>query len=128
MNVKTCVSHKEQEECTATNNSSTVVPPPSTQAQQSTPQARNKTTLRNQGSASPSTPQGSETPSISSGTSSTPRRQKFRNISEIYQQDEADSSAGLNSLFELFCHVDDPIPFEDAVKEEKWVAVINEEI
>ena len=84
--------------------------------------------MRNQGSASPSTPQGSETPSISSGTSSTPRRQKFRNISEIYQQDEANRNDSLNSLFALFCHVDDPIHFEVAVKEEKWVAVMNEEI
>ena len=128
MNVKTCVSHEEKDECTTTNNSSTVVPPPPTQAQQSTPQAGNKTTLRNQGSASPSTPQGSKTPSSSSGTPSTPRRPKFRNISEIYQQDEADSNAGINSLFALFCHVDDPIHFEDAVKEDKWVAEMNEEI
>ena len=84
--------------------------------------------MRNQGSASPSTPQGSETPSSSSGTSSTPRRPKFRNISEIYQRDEAGSNASLSSLFGLFFHVDDPIHFEDAVEEEKWVATMNEEI
>ena len=70
VNVKTCVSHEEQEECTTTNNSSTVFPPPPTQAQQSTPQTENKTALRNQGSSSPSTPQGSETPSSLSGTPS----------------------------------------------------------
>ena len=115
MNVKTCVSHEEKDECTTTNNSSTVVPPPPTQAQQSTPQVGNITAFRNQGSA-PSTPQGSETPSSSSGTPGTPRRPRFKNLSEIYEQ-EVDNENGINSLFYLFCHVDDPIHFEDAVKE-----------
>ena len=73
LNVKTCVSHEEQEEGTAVNNSSLVAPPPPPQAQQTTPQAGNRKTLRNQGSASSSTPQGTETPSNSSGTPSTLR-------------------------------------------------------
>ena len=85
VNVKTCMSHEEQEEMIAENNSSTVAPPPPTQAQLSTLQVGNKTTLRNQGGASPSTPQGSETPSSSSGTPSTPRRPTFINLSEIYE-------------------------------------------
>eukprot|EP00253_Pinus_taeda_P033406 PITA_33406 len=38
------------------------------------------------------------------------------------------TTTSLNSLFALFCHVDDPIHFEDAVKEEKWVAEMEEEI
>ena len=109
--MKTCVSHEEQEECTTTNNSSTVVPPPPTQAQQSTPQAGNKTALRNPGSASPSTPQGTETPSSSSGTPNTKRRPRFRNLSDIYEQGEVNDNSGLNSLFSLYFRVDDPIHF-----------------
>ena len=111
MNVKTCVSHEEQEELIAANNSSMVVPPPPTQAQQSTPQAGNITALRNQGSASPSTP----------------RRARFRKLSEIYEQ-EADNDNGMNSLFYFYYHVDDPIHFEDVVKEEKWIEAMNEDI
>ena len=71
----------------------------------------------------------SATPSdMSSPSSASTRRLKFRNLNEIYEQDEVDSGAGLNSLFALFCHVDDPIHFEDAVKEEKWVAAMEKEI
>ena len=77
--------------------------------------------------ASPSTPQGTTTSDMSSPSSASTRRPKFRNLNEIYEQDEVDTSAGLNSLFALFCHVDDPIHFEDAVKEEKWVATMDEQ-
>ena len=109
-----------------------MAPPPPTKAQQSTPQESNRTTLRNKGSASPSTLQGSTTPSSSSATPSTysenTRKPKLRNLSEIYEKEEVNSNAGLNSLFSLFCHVDDPIHFEDVVKEYKWVATMNEEI
>ena len=56
------------------------------------------------------------------------RRPKFRNLNQINEQDEVDSSISLNSLFALFCHVDDPMHFEDAVKEEKWVAAMEEAI
>jgi len=85
--------------------------------QQATPSTNNRTISHSQASASPSTPQ-SATPSDMSSPSSTSRRiPKFRNLNEIYEQDEVDNSTGLNSLFALFFHVDDPIHFEDAVKE-----------
>lgn len=32
------------------------------------------------------------------------------------------------ALFELFCHIDDPIHFQDAIKEENWVVGMEEEI
>ena len=115
--MKTCVSHEEQEEGTTTINPSLVAPSLSPQAQQTTPQDGNRTALRNQGSASPRTPRGTETPSSSSGTPCTPRRLRFKNMSEIYEQGEVNDNAGLNSLFSLYCHVDDPIRFEDVVKE-----------
>eukprot|EP00253_Pinus_taeda_P007670 PITA_07670 len=63
VNVKTIVSHEEEEEGTIANNPSLVAPPPPQQVQQTTPQAGIRTALRNQGSASPSTQQGSEIPS-----------------------------------------------------------------
>ena len=84
--------------------------------------------MRNQGSASPSLPQGTETPSSSSGTPSTARRLRFINLSEIYEQGEVNDNVGLNSLFDLYCHVDHPIHFEDAVNENKWIEAMNEEI
>ena len=28
----------------------------------------------------------------------------------------------------MFFHVDDPIPFEEAIKDEKWVAAMEEEM
>ena len=79
------MSHEEHEEGTTKNNPSLVAPPPPPQAQQTTPQAGNRTTLRNQGISPSSTPLRTETPSSSSGTPSTPRRLRFRNLSEIYQ-------------------------------------------
>ena len=84
--------------------------------------------MRNQGSASSGTPQGTKTLSSSSGTPSTPRRPRFRNLGEIYEQEEVNDNVVPNSLFAMYCHVDDPIHFEEAVKEEKWIEVMNEEI
>lgn len=65
---------------------------------------------------------------MSSPSSASTRRLKFGNLNEIYEQDEIDNNVGLNSLFALFCHVDDPIYFEDVIKEEKWVAEMEKEI
>ena len=95
--------------------------------QQATPSTNNRTVSRSQASASPSTPRSATPSGISSPSSASTRRPKFKNLNEIYEQDEVDSNAGLNSLFALFCHVDDPIHFEDAVKE-KWVTAMEEEI
>ena len=104
--MKTCISHKDKEELIAKRNSSMVAPPPPTQAQHSMLQEINRTTLRNQGSASPSTQHGFATPSSSSSTPSTSsanrRRPRFRNLSEIYEQEEVDNNVGLNYLFSLF--------------------------
>ena len=64
VNVKTCVSHEEEEEGETSNHPSMVAPPPPPQAQKTTPQAGNRTTLRDQGSSSPSTPHGSKLPLV----------------------------------------------------------------
>jgi len=105
-----------------------VAPPSPQQVQKTTPQAGIRTALRSQGSASPSTPQGSEIPSSSDGTPSTPRRPRLRNLNEIYEQGKVSNNTDLNSLFALYCHVDDPVHFEDAVNEDKWIEGMNEEI
>eukprot|EP00253_Pinus_taeda_P011549 PITA_11549 len=34
----------------------------------------------------------------------------------------------MNSLFPLYCHVDDPIHFEDAIEDKKWIEAMDEEI
>jgi len=65
---------------------------------------------------------------MSSPSSTSTRKPKFRNLNEIYEKNEVYIGIGLNSLFSLFFHVDDPIHFEDAVKEEKFVAKMEEEI
>lgn len=105
-----------------------MVPPPPQQIQQTTPQVGFRTALRSQGSASPSTPQGSEIPSSSDGNPSTPRRPRFRNLNEIYEQGEVSTNTSLNSLFTLYFHIDDPVHFQDVVNEDKWIEAINEEI
>jgi len=136
VNVKTCMPDEDKEEFPTTSNSSTVTPRTPTESQQIiqhvTPQKNNRTMLRSEASASPCTPQTFATPYTLNSTPSpsfaTIRGQKFINLSEIYEQNEVDCNVGLNSLFSLFFHVDYPIHFEDAVKEEKWVAAIDEEI
>lgn len=132
INFKACIPHEDREELTAASNSSTVTPSTPIQAQQSKQQAmpstNNRIVLRSQVSASPSTPRSATPSDISSPSLASTRRPKFRNLNEIYEQDEVDSGAGLNSLFALFCHVDEPIHFEYVVKEEKWVAAMEEEI
>lgn len=56
------------------------------------------------------------------------RREKFRNLIEIYEKNEVDNTQALNYLFALFSHVDDLIHFEDVVMKEKRVAPMNEEM
>eukprot|EP00253_Pinus_taeda_P009572 PITA_09572 len=34
----------------------------------------------------------------------------------------------MNSLFALYCHVDDPVHLEEAIKDRKWIEVLDEEI
>jgi len=131
-NVKACIPHEDKEELTTASNCSIVTPSTPIQVQQSKQQAtsskNNRTTSHSQASASPSTPQSTTPSDMSRPSSASTRRPKFINLNEIYQQDEIDSSIGLDSLFALFFHVHDPIHFEDAVKEEKWVATMEEEI
>eukprot|EP00253_Pinus_taeda_P016890 PITA_16890 len=85
-----------------------------TQGQQGTP-------LRINESASPSTPQGGNSSASSSTCTPNERGKKFRNLSDIYDE-------GMNSLFALFCHVDDPIHFEDVIKDKKLIEAMDEEM
>ena len=85
--------------------------------QQAMPSTNNRIVSRRQSSTSPSTPQSATPSDISSPSSTSTKRPKFRHLNEIYEQDEVDSSTGLNPLFALFCQVDDLIHFEDVVKE-----------
>eukprot|EP00253_Pinus_taeda_P006096 PITA_06096 len=85
-----------------------------TQGQQMTP-------LRLNESASPSTPQRGNSSASSSTCTPSERGKKFRNLSDIYDE-------GMNSLFALYCHVDDPIHFEDAIKDKKWIEAMDEEM
>ena len=34
----------------------------------------------------------------------------------------------MNSLFSLYCHVEDPIHFEEVVKDKKWIGAMDEQI
>eukprot|EP00253_Pinus_taeda_P029735 PITA_29735 len=111
VNVKQCLSHDEDDEEVTGMHPQTTVP---TQGQQGTP-------LRINESASPSTPQGGNSSASSSTCTPNERGKKFRNLSDIYDE-------GMNSLFALFCHVDDPIHFEDAIKDKKWIEAMDEEM
>lgn len=111
MNVKNCLSHDEDDEEMAETHPQTAAP---TQRQQATPLKRNE-------SASPSTPQGGNSSASSSTCTPNERGKKFRNLSDIYDE-------GMNSLFALYCHVDDPIHFEDAIKDKKWIEAMDEEM
>ena len=117
VNVKSCLSHDEDEEDMAENNTSSVAQPPPTQGQQGTPQAGVRKPLRRNESASPSTPHGADLSASSSTTTTNERATKFRNLNEIYEKEA--TNEGMNSLFSLYCHVDDPIHFEDAIKDRK---------
>eukprot|EP00253_Pinus_taeda_P013208 PITA_13208 len=83
-------------------------------------EARNNSWDNNE-SASPSTPQGGDSSASSSTCTPNERGKKFRNLSDIYDE-------GMNSLFALYCNVDDPIHLEDAIKNKKWIEAMDEEI
>eukprot|EP00253_Pinus_taeda_P023781 PITA_23781 len=90
-----------------------------TQGQQGTP-------LRINENASPSTPQRGNSSASSSTCTPNERGKKFRNLSDIYEQEA--TNEGMNSLFALYCHVDDPIHFKEAIKDRKWIEAMDEEI
>eukprot|EP00253_Pinus_taeda_P028656 PITA_28656 len=115
VNVKNCLSHDEDDEEMAEIYPQTAVP---TQGHEATPLRRNE-------SASPSTPQGGNSSASSSTCTPNERGKKFRNLSDIYEK-EAENE-GMNSLFALYCHVDDPINFEEAIKDRKWIEAMDEE-
>ena len=124
INVKSFLSHDEDEgDVVEINNTSTTQPPPP-QGQQGTPQAAPRTPLRRSGSASPSTPHGAELSALSSTTTPSERGTKFRSLGEIYEQGAVDE--GMNSLFALYRQVDDPIHFEDAIKDRKCIEAMDE--
>jgi len=111
VNVKNCLSHDEDDEKIVETHPQIAVP---TQGQQGTPLRRNE-------SASPSTPQGGNSSASSSTCTPNERGKKFRNLSDIYDE-------GTNSLFALYCHVDDLIHFKDAIKDRKWIEAMDEEM
>ena len=47
-------------------------------------------------------------------------------MNEIYEQEA--KNEGMNSLFALYCHVDDPIHFEEAIKDNKLINAMDEEM
>eukprot|EP00253_Pinus_taeda_P013960 PITA_13960 len=111
MNVKNGLSHDEDDEEVVEMHPQIAMP---TQGQQGTP-------LRINESASPSTPQGGNSSASSSTCTPSERGKKFKNLSDIYDE-------GMNSLFTLFCHVDDPIHFEEEIKDKKWIEAMDEEM
>eukprot|EP00253_Pinus_taeda_P003954 PITA_03954 len=116
VNVKICLSHDEDDEEMAEIHPQTAVP---TQGQQGTPLRRNE-------SASPSTSEGGNSSASSRTCTPNERGKKFRNLSDIYEQEAANE--GMNSLFALYCNVYDPVHFEYAIKDRKWIEAMDEEI
>ena len=85
-----------------------------------------RTPLRGDNSATPSTPQGADLSASTSTSSASERGTRFKSLNEIYEQEAANES--MNSLFALYCHVEDPIHFEEAIKEKKWIDTMDEEM
>ena len=52
----------------------------------------------------------------------------MRSLRDIYEEDNAENSVDQTSLFALYSHVDHPIHYEEAIKEEKWIQEMDEEI
>eukprot|EP00253_Pinus_taeda_P029599 PITA_29599 len=111
VNVKNCLSHDEDDEEIPVTHPQTTAP---IQGQQGTPLRRNE-------SSSPSTPQSGNSSASSSTCTPNERGKKFRNLSDIYDE-------GMNSLFALYCHVDDPFHFEDEIKDKKWIETMDGEM
>jgi len=116
VNVKSSLSHDEDDEEMTEIHPQTTAP---TQRQQETPLRRNEI-------ASSSTPQGENSSASSSTCTPNERGKKFGNLSDIYEQEVANE--GMNSLFALYCHVDDHVHFEEAIKDGKWIEAMDEEI
>ena len=68
--------------------------------------------MRRNESASPKAPQGGNSSASSSTCTPNERGKKFINLSEIYEQET--TNEGMNSLFALYWHVDDPVHSEEA--------------
>lgn len=70
--------------------------------------------------------EGQASSTSTSETSVAPlRRQKYKSLTEVYQQEQGEGST---ALFSLFSPTGDPVHFEEAVKEEKWIKAMDEEI
>ena len=126
MNMKSCLSHDEDEEEMAKKHPSLAAPPPPTQVQQWTPQSGRRTPLRSDNSPSPSTSKGADLSASTSRGSTSESGKRFRSLNEIYEQETTNEC--MNSLFSFYCHVDDPIHFEEAVKDKKLINAMDEEI
>jgi len=116
VNVKISLLHDEDDEEMAKIHPQIAAP---TQGQQETPLRRNE-------SASPSTSQGGNSSASSSTCTPNERGKKFKNLSDIYEQEA--TNEGMNSLFALYCHVDDLVHFEEAIKDRKLIEAMDEEI
>lgn len=86
-------------------------------------------TSSNQG-AGPSSPHSTSPSSsdMSNPTLASLRRQKIKSLRDIYEQNEGENNAGLISLFAFYSQVEDPIHYEDAIKDDKWVNAMDDEI
>jgi hypothetical protein len=69
----------------------------------------------------PSRPHSTSSSDMSNPTLNSLRKKKIRSLRDIYEQNEGEKNAGLNFVFSLYSHIDDPIHFEEAIKEEEWV-------
>ena len=85
-----------------------------------------RTPLRSDDSDSPSTSQGEDLSASTSTSTPSERGTRFRNLNDIYEQEA--TNEGMNSLFSLYCHVDDLIHFEEAIKDKKWIDATDEEM
>ena len=65
-----------------------------------------------------SSPYSTSSSDMSNPTLASLRRKRTRILRDIYVQNEGENNAGLTSFFYLYSHLDDPIHFEEEIKEE----------
>jgi hypothetical protein len=143
VNISTSVSQLENENSVPSNIQGIITPPTPIQAQPSGPQVTPASSIRaashsqtnspnrlqqTPSTAGPSGPQSTSSSDQSNPTLTSLRRQKIRSSRDIYEQNDDENDSDHISLFAFYSQGDDPIHFEEAVKDDKWVRAMDEEI
>lgn len=143
VNISASIPQEENAVSASINIPAIVTPSTPIQAQQISPQVTPASTVRTtsciQGSSptrgqqtpstvGPSGPHSTSSSDMSNPTLASLRRHKIRSIRDIYEQNEGENNSNQISLSAFYSQIEDLVHFEDAVKDDKWVSAMDEEI